>query len=370
MIILRIILVFSVITIWAYSSNIVSILNNKKDNMDSNLEHKIAQMLMIGFNGTSASENSKICHDIKTYDIGSIILFSKNIKNHNQLKRLTQQLQQCSPHHNLLIAIDQEGGKVQRLKSKNGFYGKYPSAKRMSTQNANKANIIYNQMALELRNNGINFNLAPVVDLDINKKNYIIHKLERSFSADPLIVAKDASIFINAMHKYHILTSLKHFPGHGSSLGDTHKGFVDVTNYWKSIELEPYQKLINKNIVDTIMIAHIFNKRIDVNYPASLSYKTVNKLLRVKMHYKGVVITDDLQMGAIAKSYSIKTAIKLAINAGDDILLFGNQVNKNNIITVEQFINIVKKLITNKQINYTNILSSYSRIQSIKQKVK
>jgi len=298
------------------------------------LEQKIGQMLMIGFHGTSAPISSQICKDIKKYHVGAVILFDynpvdktkpKNIATKIQLKKLTTQLQACASDGKLLIAVDQEGGRVQRLKSKYGFYGKFPKASDVIKMDQTQIKNTYIKMSKELKSVGINYDLAPVVDLDINMKNHVIHGLGRSFGKDPKIVAKYASTFIDAMHSHGVLTSLKHFPGHGSSVGDTHKGFVDVTNLWKEVELEPY-KLLNKK-ADTVMVAHVFNKKLDAIYPASLSYKTITKMLRWKLGYHGVVITDDLQMGAISKKYGLKNTLKLAINAGDDILLIGNQLD-------------------------------------------
>ena len=248
------------------------------------LEKKIGQMLMVGFHGTSASSSSQICKDIKKYNVGAVILFdynpvnkskAKNIATKSQLTRLTKDLQDCSSDGKLLIAVDQEGGKVQRLKSKYGFYGKFPKASDVIKMDQRKIKSTYTSMSAELKSAGINYDLAPVVDLDINMKNHVIHGLGRSFGKDPKIVAKYASIFIDAMHSNGVLTSIKHFPGHGSSVGDTHKGFVDVTNLWKEVELEPYRLLKDK--ADTVMVAHVFNKRLDAIYPASLSYKTITK---------------------------------------------------------------------------------------------
>ena len=185
------------------------------------LEHKIGQMLMVGFHGTSAPKNSQICKDIKKYNIGSVILFDynpvnknkpKNISNRAQLKKLTSQLQACSNDGKLLIAVDQEGGKVQRLKSKYGFYGKFPKASDVIKMDQSQIKSTYRKMSKELKSVGINYDLAPVVDLDINKKNHVIHGLGRSFGKDPKMVAKYASTFIDAMHHYGVLTSLNIFP--------------------------------------------------------------------------------------------------------------------------------------------------------------
>ena len=340
------------------------------------LEHQIGQMLMVGFHGTSASKSSQICKDIKQYNIGSVILFDynpvnktkpKNIANRVQLKKLTSELQSCASDGKLLIAVDQEGGKVQRLKSKYGFYGKFPKASDVVKMDQSKIKSTYTKMSKELKSVGINYDLAPVVDLDINKKNHVIHGLGRSFGKDPKMVAKYASTFIDAMHRYGVLTSLKHFPGHGSSVGDTHKGYVDVTKLWKEVELEPYRLLKNK--ADTVMVAHVFNKRIDAKYPATLSSKTVNGLLRKKLGYKGVVITDDLQMGAISQKYGLKNTLQLAINAGDDILLFGNQLDPRKIVTTKKLVDTIVSLIKSGKVSEQSITNSYNRIQRLKRKL-
>ncbi len=340
------------------------------------LEQQIGQMLMVGFHGTSAPKNSQICKDIRQYNIGAVILFDynpvnknkpKNIASRRQLKNLTSELQACSHDGKLLIAVDQEGGKVQRLKSKYGFFGKFPKASSVIHMDQRHIRSTYLKMAKELKSVGINYDLAPVVDLDINMKNHVIHGLGRSYGKDPKVVAKYASTFIDAMNHYGVLTSLKHFPGHGSSVGDTHKGYVDVTKLWKEVELEPYRLLKNK--ADTVMVAHVFNKRIDTKYPATLSAKTVNGLLRKKLGYKGVVITDDLQMGAISQKYGLKNTLQLAINAGDDILLFGNQLDPKKVVSSKRLVDTIKSLVKSGKVSKQRITNSYNRIQRLKRKL-
>ena len=340
------------------------------------LEHKIGQMLMIGFYGTSAPANSQICKDIKRYNVGSVILFDynpvnknkpKNIATKKQLAKLTKELQACSKDGKLLIAVDQEGGKVQRLKSKYGFYGKFPKASDVIKMDQSQISSTYKKMSRELKSVGINYDLAPVVDLDINMKNHVIHGLGRSFGKDPKIVAKYASTFIDAMHSNGVLTSIKHFPGHGSSVGDTHKGFVDVTNLWKEVELEPYRLLKDK--ADTVMVAHVFNKKLDAKYPASLSYKTITKMLRWKLGYHGVVITDDLQMGAISKKYGLKNTLKLAINAGNDILLIGNQMDPKKVKSTKKLVDTIVSLIKSGEVKEESINKAYNRMQKLKKKL-
>lgn len=340
------------------------------------LEKQVGQMLMVGFHGTSAPANSQICKDIKKYNLGAVILFDynpvnkkkpKNISNRSQLKKLTSQLQACSSDGKLLIAVDQEGGRVQRLKSKYGFYGKFPKASDVIKMDQSKIKSTYTKMSAELKSVGINYDLAPVVDLDINMKNHVIHGLDRSFGKDPKVVAKYASTFIDAMHSNGVLTSIKHFPGHGSSVGDTHKGFVDVTNLWKEVELEPYRLLKDK--ADTVMVAHVFNKKLDATYPASLSFKTITKMLRWKLGYHGVVITDDLQMGAISKKYGLKNTLKLAINAGDDILLIGNQLDPRKVKSTKVLVDTIMGLIKSGEVKTESIDKAYKRIQKLKEKL-
>lgn len=340
------------------------------------LEQKIGQMLMVGFHGTTASKNSQICKDIKKYHVGAVILFDynpvnkskpKNIATKAQLKKLTSQLQACSYDGKLLIAVDQEGGKVQRLKSKYGFYGKFPKASDVLKMDQSQIKATYRKMSKELKSVGINYDLAPVVDLDINKRNHVIHGLGRSFGKSPKTVAKYASTFIDAMHHNGVLTSIKHFPGHGSSVGDSHKGFVDVTNLWKKVELEPYHLLKDK--ADTVMVAHVFNKRIDASFPATLSSKTVNGLLRNTLGYNGVVITDDLQMGAISQKYTLKQTLKLAINAGNDILLIGNQLDPRKVKKTKTLVDTINDLVKSGEVKEKSITSAYRRIQKLKQKL-
>ena len=340
------------------------------------LEKRVGQMLMVGFHGTSAPTNSQICQDIKKYNLGAVILFDynpvnkkkpKNIATRSQLKKLTSQLQACSADGKLLIAVDQEGGKVQRLKSKYGFYGKFPKASDVIKMDQSKIKSTYIKMSAELKSVGINYDLAPVVDLDINMKNHVIHGLGRSFGKDPKVVAAYASTFIDAMHRNGVLTSIKHFPGHGSSVGDTHKGFVDVTHLWKEVELEPYRLLKNK--ADTVMVAHVFNKKLDAEYPASLSYKTITKMLRWKLGYHGVVITDDLQMGAISKKYGLTNTLKLAINAGDDILLIGNQLDPKKVKSTKVLVNTIMGLIKSGDVKEESIHKAYKRVQKLKERL-
>jgi beta-N-acetylhexosaminidase len=150
-------------------------------------------------------------------------------------------------------------------------------------------------------------------------------------------------------------------------VGDTHKGFVDVTNLWKEVELEPYRLLKDK--ADTVMVAHVFNQNLDTRYPASLSYNTITKLLRQKLGYRGVVITDDLQMGAISGKYGVENTLKLAINAGDDILLFGNQLDPKKVLSTKHLVDTIVRLVHSSEVKESSIHHAYERIQKLKQQL-
>jgi beta-N-acetylhexosaminidase len=376
---------FTLILLFLLSGCSLNAVNNTEDMnqeivsesiLKETLDEKIGSMFMVGFMGTTAPKNSQICKDIAQYHLAGVILFdanpvnkseAKNIANKNQVAQLTQQLQACSYDGKLLISVDQEGGNVQRLKSKYGFYGNFSKASDMSKLSEISVIQQYDKMGEELNSVGINYNLAPDVDLAINKQNRVIYQLGRSFGSDPKMVAKYSSIFMNAMHNHGVLTSLKHFPGHGSSLGDTHKGFVDVTTLWQEKELEPYRLLAKT--ADTVMVAHVFNEKLDPQYPATLSNKTVKGLLREKLGFEGVVITDDLQMGAINQKYGLKNTLKLAIGAGDDILLFGNQLSVKSMVSTKTLVETVKSLIKSKEINVGDIEKSNQRLEKLKMKL-
>jgi len=336
-----------------------------------NIDKTIGSTIIVGFDGVSAKKDSQICKDIKKYDLCGVILFDinlqdrekpKNIISKEQTIRLIKELKSCKKNGKLLVAIDEEGGVVQRLKKKYGFYGKYPSEKEVGKMPYQKAREIYLKMSKELKDVGINYNFAPVVDLAVNPKNIVIYKLKRSFGKDPKKVAKYARIFIDSMHKNGILTSLKHFPGHGSSMGDSHKGFVDVTNLWREKELKPYKILIKNSSLDSIMVAHIYNRNLDPRYPATLSKLTIKDLLRNKLGFKGVVVSDDLQMGAIAKNYTLRETLKLAINAGENILLFANQLEHTD---TKAIIDTIKELIKNKEIKLSSLQKSNKKIDKL-----
>jgi len=333
------------------------------------LKKMIGSMVMMGFDGTSVEHNSSIIQAINKEHLGGVILFNKvynhptqtkNISSAKQLQRLTHQLQTLTDHF-VLIGVDQEGGRVARLEHSHGFFSA-PSATTVAHLGIEKAQQLYNEQAKELSHEGINLNFAPVLDLCANPKNKVIVGLERCYSNNVQEVSRFAGVMIDEQKKYHIISVAKHFPGHGSSLGDSHKGFVDVSETWNEKELLPYKELIAQHKLDMIMTAHVFNRHLDAHYPATLSYAVNTKLLRKQMGFEGVIVSDDMQMKAIAQHYSLKEAVTLAINSGVDILLFGNQLAK---ITPHKVCETIYEQVKNGAISQQRIEESYRRITNL-----
>ncbi len=326
------------------------------------LEEKISNMIVIGFDGYDINKTDKLFE----YPLGGVILFDKNIKNPKQLEKLIFKLKIYSKDK-ILVAVDEEGGLISRLGKVEGLV-KTPSAKDIGLKSKDEAKSYYEKMALMLKNLGFNCNFAPSVDVAINPQNSVIVKNKRSFSKDPKKVTEYATIFTKQMHKRGVLSVLKHFPGHGSSKGDSHEGFVDVSDSWRKEELVPYAELIKENLAQIVMTAHIFNKNIDPKYPATLSYKTNHDLLRKHLGFKGVLMSDDLQMGAISKNYTLKDSLKLAINSGVDMLLFANQMSKK--VTVKELVKVIKDLIDDKEVDIKTIDKANKRIEILKRGLK
>ena len=336
---------------------------------------KIGQMLMIGFRGVSLADAPQIAADICERDIGGVVLFdydvpshspSRNISNPEQLARLTQELQKMSKIP-LLIAIDQEGGKVNRLKPARGFPPSMSAQHLGELNNPDSTRTAALQCARTLKAMHINLNLAPVADLNVNPDNPVIGKLGRSFSVDPVVVISNIALTCSAYREEGIIATLKHFPGHGSSTTDTHRDFTDITGSWTEKELEPYLALIAAGYHDPVMTAHVFNGKLDPLYPATLSKSILDGMLRGKLGFTGVIISDDMQMKAIADHFGLETAIQLAIEAGVDILLFGNNTAYDPEIA-SKATTIIRSLLQKKIITEKRIDRSYHRIMELKKR--
>ena len=344
------------------------------------LRQKIAQMLIIGFSGCSIDENSAIVNWLNKDGLGGVLLFDvdfatkvqgKNLRDKDQIKCLNHDLthyaQLAENPLPLLIAIDYEGGAVDRLSK---------IADCMPTMNACDQALLSDEswfdeasnMASTLKELGFNLNFAPVVDLNLNQSLGIIGKLGRSFSSLPDVVSTAASIFVHAFAQKKIACAYKHFPGHGSAVGDTHEGFVDVTDTFQDIELQPYASLsTSPELPLMVMTAHVINRKLDPSgLPATLSHTMLTGLLRETMGFDGVIVSDDLQMQAISHHYSLDDALRLTINAGADMLIFGNQLGSTSATDI---IDRIEQLVLQGAINSARIEEAYQRIVCLKRAI-
>ena len=340
------------------------------------LEQKIAQMLMVGFRGLTLEQSNYIYRDIQEHRIGGIILFDRdaklktygrNITSPDQLKALTASLRALSATP-LFIAVDQEGGNVVRLKERYGFPPTVTAQYLGSLNNPAITRMYADSIAATLAENGLNMNFAPVVDLNVNPASPAIGALERSFSADPAIVTSHARIFVETHDQNRVSTCFKHFPGHGSATSDSHLGFVDVTDTWSERELEPYRNLINEGNARMVMTAHVFNRHIDPDLPATLSKPFITGMLREKLGFNGVVVTDDLQMQGLTQFFDYKTIIEKSILAGVDIILVSNNLEYDPEITPATISHLVD-LVRSGRITEQRINESYRRIIAMKERL-
>lgn len=342
------------------------------------LRKKIAQMLVIGFPESTITENSPVVKWLETDGLGGVLLFDYNMQNHSFEKNLKscsqiQQLNRQLHHYGsrdlpLFIALDYEGGHVDRLKHIDGCRATISPVEQSSLTEDALA-VEFKCMAMTLSELGFNLNFSPVVDLNLNEAEGIIGRLGRSFSKYPRRVVEVASEFVRHFNEQGIVCCYKHFPGHGSAIGDTHEGFVDVTDTYDSSELEPYSTLVGqKQAQAMIMTAHVINRRIDPSgLPATLSYPILTGLLRNEFGYDGVIISDDLQMQAISDHYSLEDSLRMTINAGADMVIFGNQLGEH---TAPEIIDCIEKLVVSGAVDIERIDSAYVRIVKLKKSMR
>lgn len=336
----------------------------------------LGQLIVVGFRGTEINADSKIVKDIKELNLGGFILFDydveskkfgRNIVDADQLLKLSSALVAYSTTPPI-IAIDQEGGMVSRLKEKYGFPESVSAGYLGKLDNPDSTKSYARTMAQEFMVVGVNTNFAPVVDVNTQPENPIIAKYERSYSDDPYKVAEIASDVLDEFDKEGLLSVLKHFPGHGSSTTDSHLGVTDITETWHKDELIPYKELFENKTIHAVMTGHLYNANIDSIWPATLSNATINGLLRDSLGFNGVVFSDDMQMKAITDEYGLETTIKQALNAGVDILVFANNlVYEENI--ADQAIHIIQKLVAEEQISIATIDSALARVGRLKKNV-
>jgi beta-N-acetylhexosaminidase len=321
---------------------------------------------MVGFRGFSIGPDDPITRALGA-GLGGVILFdrdrvtgTRNIESPSQLAALTASLRAAAPG-SLIVAIDQEGGRISRLKPAQGFPDTRSQAEIGASGDPNEAFDAGRSMAVTMAAAGIDLDLAPVVDVDVNPGNPAVGALERSFSADPSVVAAMAEAEIHGLHELGVRAAIKHFPGLGSASANTDFDDVDVTRTWTEAELEPFETLIAAGLPDAVMTGHIVNDKLDPGVPASLSVATVEGLLRGRLGWTGAVMTDDLGADAIASRYTREDAVALALAAGNDLLLFANQTIYVPDLAAE-LVETILGLVASGRITETRIDQSIERL--------
>ncbi|GAB7081601.1 glycoside hydrolase family 3 protein [Megalodesulfovibrio paquesii] len=336
------------------------------------LAEMCGQMLMTGFRGLTLAEAPETAQALAAGKLGGVVLFDydvvtkttgRNIASPEQLDALTRDIKQAAPVRPF-IAVDQEGGRVMRLKPRYGF-PEWPSAAQMGARSSPAQLRSWGQRMGELlRQHGLNLNFAPVLDVNVNPENPVIGKLERSFSESPGGVGSAGMAFMQGLIQAGVLPCIKHFPGHGSSREDSHLGLPDVSSTWSSRELLPFRMAIEAGC-PMVMTGHLFNSRWDPVLPATLSPKVLQGMLRKDLGFKGVIVSDDLQMAAIARQYGLRETIRLAVLAGVDILLFGNNLQYDAALA-QRVHALLLELVTSGAIPRERIHESYQRIMLLK----
>lgn len=336
------------------------------------LRTKIGQMIIVTVTGDSVEESSPSMDtmkaDLADGLVGGIVMFtwSGNLRSPGQIAHLTAELQKRS-RIPLLLAIDQEGGKVARLSAANGFAATSSAYELGTVLNEESATrLSAATMAGWFVETGLTMNLAPVVDLNINPSSPAIGALQRSFAAGASTVTRHAYWFIDEFHKRGVITTLKHFPGHGSATADSHLGFTDITDTWTATELEPYDSLLARGFVDAVMTGHLFHAALDPLYPATLSSATITGLLRTEIGYTGVVISDEMSMRAISDHFGLDQAAVLAVNAGVDILLYNRNRDSTGGSLARHMVELLEAEVARGRIAASRIDSSYDRIMALK----
>lgn len=303
------------------------------------LNKEIGKMFCVGFDGFRVNDEIRtLIHD---YNVGSIILFSRNIKSLEQVKELTEDLQfeaeKAGYKEPLLICIDQENGTVRRILDDNNMYPG-PMALAASRKKENTYEV-FKETSLFLNSLGINWNLVPVLDVNSNAKNPIIGT--RAFSDDVDMVIEYGIESLKGTRDGGCLNSIKHYPGHGDTSVDSHLALPYVDKSYEELwytELKPFNRVIKEGLVDSVMVSHLVMEQLDTN-PASQSKVLVQKILRGEMDYQGVAVTDCMEMDAISKGVGVKEGTIKAIEAGIDIVMISHTLD----LQIEAIKNVFQK---------------------------
>lgn len=321
------------------------------------LDEKIGQMIVAGFNGTDVNE--ELINLVNTNKVGGVILFKRNIETSEQLKKLNNNIDGLNKEIPLFISVDEEGGRVNRLPSD---MENFPSAREVGLK-IDKDYAYNNGKSIgeSLKVTGFNMNYAPVLDIFSNPKNTVIG--DRAFGSDVETVSTMGIATMKGIEEEGIISVIKHFPGHGDTSVDSHYGLPIVYKTLEELEnfeLIPFKKAIKEGC-KAIMVSHILLDKIDKQNPSSMSETVVTDILREQLGFDGVVITDDMEMGAITENFTVEDACVQSIIAGCDIVLIGSG-NESIYNTIQA----IKDSILNGKITEERINESVVRIIKLK----
>ncbi len=324
------------------------------------LQRKIGQMIMVSVPGVRLTGAKRIF--LKEGWIGGVILFNQNIASKKQVTAYVEELQATSPTP-LFIAVDQEGGAVRRLREPLGFQT-LPSEEALGqTKNPDLAYRFGRLSGYQLKEIGANLNLAPVVDLD-HGIDQVISKNHRSLGADPQLVSMMAQKMIQGMKSEGILATAKHFPTQSLAVNNPHWMLSEADSGLAELEksdLVPYQDLIQSRDLDAVMLSHVLYPSVDPVYPASLSKEWIQNILRRQMGFQGLVFSDDMRMVAIKRRYPLEKSVVQAVNAGVDVLLVTDNLEK-------RVMDALVKAVRSGKIDRGSIDQAYERIMATKRK--
>ena len=322
------------------------------------LDEKIGQMILAGISGTTMDTNTQ--NIISQYKVGGIIFYKDNLVNPGQTVQLVNQMKSENDSNlPLLLSVDQEGGRVTRLPG--GLVNFPPNHQIGAVNNPEFSYKVGTILGKELKAFGLNLNFAPVLDVNSNPNNPVIG--DRSFGNNPEIVSKLGIQTMKGMQSQNIIPTIKHFPGHGDTSVDSHLELPIVNKSLeelKKLELIPFERAI-ENGADVVMVAHILLPKLDGKYPASMSKVVMTDMLRGQLGFNGVIMTDDMTMGAITDHFDIGRAAVESIKSGSDIILVGH--GYNNVV---QIISSLKTAVQNGEISEQRINESVARIMALK----
>jgi beta-N-acetylhexosaminidase len=310
----------------------------KRISVPRHLHRQVGQLAMVGFEGTVVPAELKAL--AREFDIGGVILFARNIEAPEQVAELVHDLQRLARETPLWVAVDQEGGRVARLRRP---FTEWPAMRALGQSGDDRlAEDFARALAVELRAVGISLDFAPVLDVHTNPKNPVIG--DRALGERPEDVARLGTIIIRTLQTYGVAACGKHFPGHGDTSVDSHLDLPVIEHppdRLRAIELAPFRAAIAETVA-SIMVAHVLVPSLDDGAPASLSRAVVRDLLRDELGFDGLILTDDLGMRAVSDRYSTERAAVAAVAAGSDAVLLCDPNHDRHAAALEAIVRNVE----------------------------